>query len=181
MPAGKSINDLKFFKSFITGRSTIWLFTNFHLFFSSKSRSSFLDSSASFNPVINGKLIVNKKIHMELSQHVIVSQNFFKTALNFKSLFIKLNRINTDSTARPAPLSWLELYVRKSFFDHTKICNPRLSLWLSWLLVSDVIIALWKPAFLWPFLATKKRSTTVIARLHYKDLLLLNQNKVMFK
>ena len=31
------------------------------------------------------------------------------------------------------------------------------------------------------FLATKKRSTTVIARLHYKDLLLLNRNKVMFK
>ena len=31
------------------------------------------------------------------------------------------------------------------------------------------------------FLATKKRSTTVIARLHYKDMLLLNHDKVMFK
>ena len=29
------------------------------------------------------------------------------------------------------------------------------------------------------FLATKKRSTTVIARPHYKDMLLLNHNKVM--
>ena len=35
----------------------------------------------------------------------------------------KLNRINTDSTARPAPLGRLELYVRKSFFDRTKICT----------------------------------------------------------
>ena len=99
-------------KSFITGRSTIWLFTNFHLFFSSKSRSSFLDSSASFKPVINGKRIVNTKTHRELSQLVIVSQNFNS-----------FNRINIDSIARPAPLSRLELHVRKSFFDRTKICN----------------------------------------------------------
>ena len=31
------------------------------------------------------------------------------------------------------------------------------------------------------FLATRKRPATVIARLHFKDLLLLNHNKVQFK
>ena len=86
MPAGKSINDLSSLKSFITGRSTIGLFINFHLFFSSKSRSSFLDSSASFKPVINGKLIVNTKTHIELSQLVIVSENF--NSFELLSLFI---------------------------------------------------------------------------------------------
>ena len=40
-----------------------------------KSTSSFLDSSASFRPVINGKLIVNTKTHIELIQLVTVSQN----------------------------------------------------------------------------------------------------------
>ena len=35
------------------GEVQIWLFINFHLFFSLKSTSSFLDSSASFKPVIN--------------------------------------------------------------------------------------------------------------------------------
>ena len=49
MPAGKSINDLKFSKKLHYREK------NFHLFFSSESRSSFLDSSASFKPVINGK------------------------------------------------------------------------------------------------------------------------------
>ena len=61
----KNMNDLK-------GRST----KHFHLFFSLKSTSSFLDSSASFKPVINVKLIVNTKTHIELNQLVIVSQNF---------------------------------------------------------------------------------------------------------
>ena len=70
MLAGKSINDLKFSKRLHYREK------NFHLFFCSKSRSSFLDSSASFNPVINGKPIVNTKTHIELSQLVIVSQNF---------------------------------------------------------------------------------------------------------
>ena len=73
MFAGKSINsinDLKFSKKLhYRGK-------NFHLFFSSKSRSSFRDSSASFNPAINGKPIVNTKTHIELSQLVIVSLNF---------------------------------------------------------------------------------------------------------
>ena len=73
MLAGKSINsinDLKFSKKLhYRGK-------NFHLFFSTKSRSSFLDSSASFNPAINGKPIVNTKTHIELSQLVIVSLNF---------------------------------------------------------------------------------------------------------
>ena len=49
---------------------------HFHLFFALKSTSSFLDSFASFKPVINGKLIVNSKTHIELNQLVIVSQNF---------------------------------------------------------------------------------------------------------
>ena len=35
------------------GEVQIWLFINFHLFFSLKSTSSFVDSSASFKPVIN--------------------------------------------------------------------------------------------------------------------------------
>ena len=59
-------------KSFITGvvqSDSI----NFHVFFST---SSFLDSSSSFKPVIKGKLIVNTNTHTELSQLVIVSQNF---------------------------------------------------------------------------------------------------------
>ena len=72
----KNINDLKFSQSFITRRSRTWLFIHFHLFFSLKSRSSFIDSSAPFKPVINGKLINNTKTHIELSQLVIVSQNF---------------------------------------------------------------------------------------------------------
>ena len=62
----KTINDSKFSQSFMTKRSTIWLFINFHLFFSLKSSSSFLDSSASFKPVINGKLVGNTKTHIEL-------------------------------------------------------------------------------------------------------------------
>ena len=44
--------------------------------YSLKCTSSFLDSSASFKPVINGKLTVKTKTHIELSQLVIVSQNF---------------------------------------------------------------------------------------------------------
>ena len=46
------------------------------------SRSSFLDSSASFKPVIKGKLIVSMKTHIELNQLVM----FLKTspALNIK-------------------------------------------------------------------------------------------------
>ena len=44
--------------------------------------------------------------------------------------------------------------------------------------MSDGFIAALKAGFL----ATKKRPTTVIiARLHFKDLLLLNHNKVLFK
>ena len=43
--------------------------------------------------------------------------------------------------------------------------------------VSDGFIAALKA----DFLATKKRPTTVITRLHFKDLLLLNHNKVLFK
>ena len=86
MLAGKSINDLKFSKKLHYREK------NFHLFFSSKSRSSFLDSSASFNPVINGKLILNTKIHIELSQHVIVSQNFnsFKTLKVYSLMSLKV-------------------------------------------------------------------------------------------
>lgn len=82
MLAGKSINDLKFSKKLHYREK------NFHLFFSSKSRSSFLDSSASVEPVINDKLIVNTKTHMELSQFVF---SFLKTsqALNFKSIGVR--------------------------------------------------------------------------------------------
>ena len=43
--------------------------------------------------------------------------------------------------------------------------------------MSDGFIAALKAGFL----ATKKRPTTVIARLHFKDLLLLNHNNVLFK
>ena len=52
------------------------------LSFSLMTRSSFLDSSASFKPVIKGKLIVNMKTHIELNQFVM----FLKTspALNIK-------------------------------------------------------------------------------------------------
>ena len=53
--------------------------------FSLKSRYSFLDSFASVKPVINGKLKVNTKNHMEISQLVIVSQNF-EANLILKSL-----------------------------------------------------------------------------------------------
>ena len=55
------------------------LFLDFSFLF-----SSFLDSSASVKPVINDKLIVNTKTHMELSKFVF---SFLKTsqALNFKS------------------------------------------------------------------------------------------------
>ena len=43
--------------------------------------------------------------------------------------------------------------------------------------MSDGFIAALKAGFL----ATKKRPTTIIARLHFKDLLLPNHNKVLFK
>ena len=44
--------------------------------FSLKSRYLFLDSFVSVKPVINGRLKVNTKNHMEINQLVIVSQNF---------------------------------------------------------------------------------------------------------
>ena len=55
---------------------------NLILSFSLMSRSSFLDSSASFKLVIKGKLIVSMKTHIELNQLVM----FLKTspALNIK-------------------------------------------------------------------------------------------------
>ena len=87
MLAGKSINDLKFSKKLHFREK------NFHIFFSSKSRSSFLDSSASLNPVINGKPIVNTKPHIELSQLLIVSQNFISFKL-LKFIHSKLKGAN---------------------------------------------------------------------------------------
>ena len=44
--------------------------------FSLKSRYLFLDSFVSVKSVINGRLKVNTKNHMEINQLVIVSQNF---------------------------------------------------------------------------------------------------------
>ena len=44
--------------------------------FSLKSRYLFLDSFVSVKPVINGRLKVNTKNHVEINQLVIVSQNF---------------------------------------------------------------------------------------------------------
>ena len=64
------------YHSFLARRSTIWPFINFHLFFSLNSRSLFHDSFPSFQPVVNGKLLVKTKTNIELSQLAIVSQNF---------------------------------------------------------------------------------------------------------
>ena len=57
--------------------------------FSLKSRYLFLDSFVSVKPVINGKLKVNTKNHMEISQLVIVSQNF-EANLILKSLLTQV-------------------------------------------------------------------------------------------
>ena len=76
MPAGKSINDLKFSKKLHYREKQNLTLYKLSLILSSKSRSLFLDSSASFKPVINLKLIVNTNTHIELSQIVIVPQIF---------------------------------------------------------------------------------------------------------
>ena len=65
-----------------------FLFFTLSQIFSLKSKSSFLDSSVSIKPVINVKLIVNTKTHMELCQLF----SFVKTlqALNLVYKFIML-------------------------------------------------------------------------------------------
>ena len=102
MAAGKKVSKLHYQEkhNLTLSKLALFLFLNlfilysFLIFLSLKSRSSFLDSSASVKPVINGKLIVNTKTHMELSELVF---SFLKTsqALNFKSAKIKLmNKLN---------------------------------------------------------------------------------------
>ena len=65
-----------------------FLFFTLSQIFSLKSKSSFLDSFVSIKPVINVKLIVNTKTHMELCQLF----SFVKTlqALNLVYKFIML-------------------------------------------------------------------------------------------
>ena len=65
-----------------------FLFFTLSQIFSLKSKSSFLDSFVSIKPVINVKLIVNTKTHMELCQLF----SFLKTlqALNLVYKFIML-------------------------------------------------------------------------------------------
>ena len=93
----------------------------------------------------------------------------------------KLNLINTDSTARPAPLNRLKVhvYVRKSFFDRTKICVRYKSLtkfeFQDFLCLMVSLRS--KPAFLPP----RNDQQLLSLGYSYKDLLLLNHNKVMFK